>query len=206
MRRGNRYDALFAALDEIKARKEANKEKLRLNLLEVGTYNGRRAACLASYWNKTPDADVVYWGFDLFEKFTAANAAKELTKRTPAPPMAAVKHRLLKIPNLDVHLTPGNTRLTLAKGVRNLKPDLIWLDGGHHVKTVDSDWRALEPLLTADVIMLLDDYYPDDDSVGCRRLIERLSLRSDLSVEVLPQKDSKTGQTIQVARVQRRAI
>lgn len=76
----------------------------------------------------------------------------------------------------DVTLVKGNTRETLA--TFNEPVDFVWLDGGHSVETVRSDWENVKRCLMPEAVVLLDDYYTgpqiDTTKFGCNELVKCL--------------------------------
>lgn len=169
----NRYDNLVQALDRIQARGQSH-----VTYLEVGTYDGRRALALArTWWRRSPEHSFNYHGFDLFEALTEERSRAEFSKAQRPPSRAAVSQSLTAA-GLAHDLYPGDTRETLAAALPAIlaanPPDLIFLDGGHSLETVASDWAALQPALGPETICLLDDYYVDRVDVGCKTLADSL--------------------------------
>jgi predicted O-methyltransferase YrrM len=175
MHRPRRYDYLF---EEIKK----NKTK---RLLEIGTWNGRRAkkmieTALAS------GGGVEYYGFDLFEQMTEAVHARELSKR---PPRKKEVEQFLSGPGVKIALFQGYTTDTLPKAVPALpQMDFIFIDGGHSIETIANDWEWCRKLMRADTVVVFDDYYFDRDDVGAKAVIEKID-PSLYSVEILPIRD-----------------
>lgn len=147
--------------------------------LEVGTFDGRRAADLCGWWKRlTGGGRFVYYGFDLFEFLTPERAAAELSKSRLPPPAAAVR-RTLAACGAEATLVVGDTRQTLpafADGPgRGLEPDLVFVDGGHSPETVASDWRAVSRLVGPGTVVVFDDYYDNKPGWGCRDLVDALA-------------------------------
>ena len=151
---------------------------------------------------------VSYWGFDLFEDMTLELNEKEWGKPRLAPAMKAVEGRLRATGAL-VKLVRGNTRVTLSKFVPVMEfMDLIFIDGGHSLETIDNDWRWASKLMELHTVCLFDDYYPDREDVGAKRLIDSLAADSGsrFRVELLLPVDhyKHTGVTVQMAKVTRK--
>jgi predicted O-methyltransferase YrrM len=148
-------------------------------ILEIGTWNGERAQQMLQV---APGA--VYYGFDLFEDATEQTDAEEMNvKRHDV--LAEVEVRLR---GYRAHLTKGNTRHTLADFYHPV--DFVWMDGGHSVETIASDFANVRRLAMPDAEIYLDDYYTgpiDTDKFGCNRLVA--GLRHD----VLPVTDPVSG-------------
>jgi predicted O-methyltransferase YrrM len=168
---------------------DAVREKQPRAILEVGTWNGGRAQDMLRL---APDA--VYYGFDLFEDATRETDYEEMNVK-PHHYLSAVEDRLT---GYDVHLFKGNTRETLA--AFNEKVDFVWLDGGHSVETIRSDWENIKRCLTDDAWVFFDDYYtgPEIDTkrFGCNEIIR------GMKHDVLPDKDYvRGGGYVQMVRV-----
>lgn len=173
-----RYVYLLEAVRVLKPKK----------ILEVGTWNGHRAKQMLSL---VPDAK--YYGFDLFEDANEFTDAEEKNVK-PHHTLAEVKEFLL---GYDVKLYKGNTRETLAKF--NHKVDFAWIDGGHSVETIRSDWENVKRCLTKDAAVYFDDFYSggiDTSLYGCNEVVK------DLDYELLPAIDpvNPVG-GVQIARV-----
>jgi predicted O-methyltransferase YrrM len=145
------------------------------SILEIGTWNGQRAFEMLSL---VPNAE--YYGFDLFEEATADTDAEEMNVKQHYS-LEDVKR---KLNGFNVYLFQGNTRDTLKDF--SMPVDLIWMDGGHSIETIESDWRNIQRCIHKDTIVLLDDYYTgaiDTTKFGCNQLVETLNH------EVLPISD-----------------
>lgn len=136
-------------------------------ILEVGTWNGQRALEMLQV---SPESK--YYGFDLFEDATPETDAEEKNVK-PHHTMGSVYQTLT---GFDVQLFKGNTRETLK--TFNGKVDFVWLDGGHSVETIESDWENVKRCLAPDALVFFDDYYSgpqiDTEKYGCNRIVERL--------------------------------
>ena len=148
-------------------------------ILEIGTWNGARALELLQ---AAPGAK--YYGFDLFEEATAETDAEEMNVKRHNS-LAEVQKRLV---GYRAHLTRGNTRYTLADF--NNPVDFVWMDGGHSLETIASDFANVRRVAVPEAEIYLDDYYTgpiDTDKFGCNRLV------ADLKHEVLPATDPVSG-------------
>ncbi len=169
----NRYQNLFDALNEIRQR------RTKLRLLEVGTYDGVRASHLLKTWiDGGPTFTAEYYGFDLFEDMTKELTAAELSKSRLPPSRSEAQKRIaasVKGGAVGLVLHKGNTRETLHKECPSYSPmDLIFIDGGHSLETIASDWDAVKQLMDKDTIVLFDDYYDNREDFGCRHEIGRI--------------------------------
>ena len=149
------------------------------HIVEVGTHAGARARqMIETAAIFSPLESIRYDGFDLFEHLTPAQLQSEFSRQ---PPSEGEVRDLLAATGADIHLHVGNTGETLPAFLEqaraeNLSPDFIFIDGGHNVDTIASDWKALEPLVLAGSTCLFDDYYEDwpDKTVGCQSLVHGL--------------------------------
>ena len=178
-----RYKAVEGIIKEYKLK----------NLVEIGTWNGDRAIQMAR--TALENADVVhYTGFDLFEEATDATDKKEFNVKEHFSE-EEVSEKLTKFAEtvnkqkdnkkFTYCLFKGNTRTTLkilnnkdTCNLRNIKPDFVFVDGGHSVETISSDYRYVKDV----DVLLFDDYYrkdekdkiPDIEKVGCNTLFDSL--------------------------------
>ena len=167
---------------------EAVRLKQPKAILEVGAWNGRRAVEMLNL------CSAKYYGFDLFETATGETDAEEMNVKAHHY-MDAVLDRLT---GFDAHLFKGNTRETLASF--NEPVDFVWLDGGHSIETIKSDWENVKRCLTPDAWVFFDDYYTgpeiDINKYGCNLIVK------DLKHEVLPHADPvRGGGRVQMVRV-----
>jgi hypothetical protein len=210
-----RYDQLTDALRAREAR----------TLVEVGTWNGVRAQELATAaLERSPH--VTYHGFDLFEALSDQELEEELSKRPPSQAeveaslaefqeKVARRGRLLpsRRRSFDFALHQGYTRDTLPAFRREhpeVRADFVFIDGGHKVETIESDWDNTSELVAPDGVVFLDDYYGNAELAqrfGCNRLVERLRADESWDVEVLPAADdiAALDGTVQIVRVTRTA-
>lgn len=157
-------------------------------IVEVGTWNGLRAIMMATEALKH-QKNVHYDGFDLFESATDKTDSDELNVK-PHMPVADVRKRLNDFaavnPGFTFKLHKGNTRRTLLRAKLN-GIDLAFIDGGHSIETIRSDYEALKSAKA----IVFDDFYkegPDTDKFGCNNLVKDLP-----EALVLPQFDPVKG-------------
>lgn len=174
----SRYDYLLRAV----------REKQPKAILEVGTWNGERARQIL---NLCPDAK--YFGFDLFEDANKTTDEREMNVK----PHWRIDDVYVKLDGFDVQLYKGDTRETLP--AFKYPVDFVWLDGGHSVETIRSDWENIKPHLVPGAWVFFDDYYTgpiDTAKFGCNSIV------SELRHDVMPQKDFvKGGGEVQMVRV-----
>jgi hypothetical protein len=189
------------------------------NLVEIGTWNGRRATELSSATLRRNPA-VTYYGFDLFEALTDAELEEEFSKRPPSK--AQVEARLRRFQRrvsilsalrpwsrrrFRFSLNQGYTRETLP-AFRAANPyfraQFIFIDGGHSIETIRHDWENCAELVDDDGAIFMDDFYGSGslaERFGCNSLVAKLQHDPRWEVAVLPQTDTIEGLgTIQIAR------
>lgn len=144
-------------------------------ILEIGVWRGDRSVKML----RASPRCRKYVGFDLFEDMDDATFEGEHMGSCFPAQLDVVKSRLLKArPDVDVQLIKGNTMETLPEFVENTGTphfDFIYLDGGHSLETVASDWQAVEQLMDDNSVVAFDDYYLNDDTRGCKKLIDGLN-------------------------------
>lgn len=152
----SRYQLVLDIADTVKPRVIA----------EIGTYQGTTALGLievAKRYHGRP----IYWGFDAFGEVPAYELPY---KDFPNYDLVSAK---LKETGAEIHLVRGNTRESL-KNVNISGLDFVFLDGGHSLETIKNDWDWVESQLNDNTVVIFDDYYVNDDTKGCKNLIESL--------------------------------
>ena len=162
-----RYAQLFKLIKELEP----------MTILEVGTWSGYRAVDLLAY---APNK-AMYYGFDLFEDMTKEldkiefNAKGHVAMHDVDAYMGVFPHELIK----------GNTHDTLPEFVkRGIKVDFAFIDGGHSIETIRSDFGNVRKMMNKGGMIVLDDYYtPPIEGKGCNEIVK------DVEHEILPEKD-----------------
>lgn len=173
-----RYDQLLPIIDKHKPK----------TIVEVGTWNGLRAIMMAT--KALEHGPVHYLGFDLFEDATDETDERELNVKAHNTE-AEVAGRLIefqdKNPGFTFDLMKGDTRETLPaySSALNEEIDLAFIDGGHSVETIQSDYECLKHAK----VIVMDDFYTgrDSDEHGCNSVVK------GLDHVVLPKKDPVKG-------------
>ena len=208
MEKANRYGNLIEALDTLQYRGVQH-----LRYLEVGTYNGVRAGQLLENWlGRNDRTTATYYGFDLFAVLSEEMRKTEFSKSKPTPPRDVARENILfrlkfikhAVKRCDINLFQGNTRETLPKVCSRFpEMSLIFIDGGHSLETIRSDWNAVKNLMGFNTVVLFDDFYEGRDDVGCLSLIRELSDASNYCVEKLGPVDhvDSTGLDIRMIKV-----
>lgn len=184
----NRYSHL---LEQIKLFKPKT-------ILEIGTWNGLQAKRMvgeASKFNK----DVKYIGFDLFEGMTPEIKEKEIHAKKNVAQKEAEKN----LKGIDYTLVVGNTHQTLPEFVETNKNDIdfIFIDGGHSLETIESDWNNIKNLLHQNTCVIFDDYYQEDDAKGCKLVIDKIQNENKYTVEMLPTVDIHNNGSLKIQLV-----
>lgn len=171
-----RYRHLAETIDQHRCRR----------ILEIGTWNGWHAEDMiraaAKHW---PADQVEYYGFDMFEDIDDAKIAAEISKR---PPSQETVERRLRDTGARIQLVKGDTTVTLPEVAAQLpKMDLIFIDGGHSYETVSSDWEHCRRLMHEGTVVLLDDFWGQEDA-GTDRVVRDID-RTRYLVELLDPED-----------------
>lgn len=140
-------------------------------VLEVGTWNGGRAIAM----NEAAPG-LKYFGFDLFETATAESDEEEKNVK-PHHDVLSVSKRLEEA-GVDGELFVGNTRHSLPQFIKeNPKPfDLIFIDGGHSIETIESDLDHCLKIIEPGGVIVMDDWYSDEidtEKFGCNKVLEK---------------------------------
>jgi len=177
-KRALRYRALFETIYRNKCRR----------LVEIGTYNGVHAyQMIRTAMNHHSSGEIEYFGFDLFEDLADEQLTNELSKK---PPSQATVRARLETTGARIQLFPGDTTETLPQSVGDIGTvDFVFIDGGHSVATIESDWGNVEKMMGEQTNVIFDDYYlnsdPEVDGMGCQSVVAGLD-KSQFDVEVLP--------------------
>lgn len=172
-----RYHHLFDEIRRIKAK----------SILEVGTWNGNRAVQMISAAQTCHQDKIKYVGFDLFEELSNDLYQLEISKR---PPTKAEVLDKLAMYNADVLLIQGNTLETLPAFVRSSETfDFIFIDGGHHVETIRSDWQSVSKLMHHGSVVIFDDYWRNDAHQSAKPIVDAIDTNT-YRVEILPEVDT----------------
>ena len=181
LKRGQHYRPLFDWLKTHECR----------NIMEIGTHNGNNAVMMIkAATSQVPIGEIHYYGFDLFEDLTEEAHDREFSY----PKAGNVKDIAKKIAReaygAEVKLIKGDTKETLQDtNVMDVLPDMdfIYIDGGHSIETIRSDWANVQKFVDSHTVIFLDDYFPDKDDLGCKFLLKEMK---GYKVEVLPTIDT----------------
>jgi predicted O-methyltransferase YrrM len=150
----NRYFKLVELVKELQPK----------HIVEVGTWNGKRATEMLAVSN------AYYTGFDLFEEATPDTDEEEMNVK-PHAEMVEIAKRIESCGFNKFKLIRGNTRETLPKWIESddFQPfDFAFIDGGHSVETIKSDYEHIKKAISPGGVIVLDDYYiPEFEGFGC---------------------------------------
>ena len=143
------------------------------SIAEIGVYRGVRSKEMiqaAKIFNK----NIEYFGFDLFEMINKKIQKKELSKIPYSK--KDIQNKLSK--HAKVKLFKGYTKKTLDK-LKNKKVDLIFIDGGHRLSTIQNDWIKSKKFQKKNTIIIFDDYYLNNKKIiknyGCNQVVNKIS-------------------------------
>jgi predicted O-methyltransferase YrrM len=148
----SRYRELFGIVRDLQPR----------HVIEIGTWGGKRAAEFMAV------SDCYYTGFDLFDQATAETDRTEMNIKEHFDLQTVAKQ--LETAGLSKFcLIRGNTRETLPKFFEDYEPfDFAFIDGGHSVETIKSDFELIYKHIDPGGTIILDDYYiPETEGFGC---------------------------------------
>lgn len=174
----SRYNNLF---------KEIQKRK-PMTIMEIGVYDGQHAYEMIKFAQRFVGS-VRYFGFDLFEDITP-EIIKEENSKSKIFKQRDIENKLDKTGQF-YKLYKGFTKDTLPKFIKYAKEhklniDFIFIDGGHSIETIKNDWFYVQKLMHKETVVLFDDYYFDNNTLGCAALIDTLINNPDSAYEVEP--------------------
>lgn len=196
-----RYQHLFTSIDE--ANNNSKKEK-PFRIMEIGVFHGVHSKQMIERATKNGRQNIEFYGFDLFEEMTPEVNSTEFGKSTLALDYPTVlKYLQTKTRAKAIKLFKGDTKQVLPEIIGALpKMDVIVIDGGHSLGTVQSDFEYSLKLAHDKTVIILDDYYANDYSKGCAFLVDNeLKNRHNLNVEVLEPVDHYNNNSISVQMV-----
>ena len=155
--------------------------------MEIGVLRGMTARRIIKKMLTYTDSPT-YIGFDLFEQ-----SPEEEGSKGGVVSLRMIKWRLSKFEGARVRLIKGDTNYTLPEYM-GPKVDFIFIDGGHSTETILNDFQWSSPWLKPGGVILMDDYYPNIESIGCKTLMD--SLPAPWKWELLEPPDSPRGEFI----------
>lgn len=174
LRRPKRYWQIFWLISRIKPHR----------IMEIGTWTGDRALTMIKLSKRYYSAkEIEYYGFDLFGQMTMERFTEEKSKW---PPTQQEVHEKLSASGANIHLFQGNTIEVLPDLIVKLpKMDLLFIDGGHSLETIASDWNLSKNLMHSKSVLIFDDYWPGRTDAGCKLTVDGID-RYEYDVKLLP--------------------
>ncbi len=168
-------------------------------ILEIGVYNGRRSLQMIEA-AKIFSKDVHYYGFDLFEDSNKSIIKRERSKR------ASSINDILKLlsKHAKVFLFKGFTKQTLKRFAKKNKAriDFAFIDGGHKVETIASDYYYCKRICKKKSIIVFDDFYslnqPNTKKFGSNKIFFKLKDRQKIKLLPIEDKYTKNKQKINI--------
>lgn len=202
-----RYAELTRILGDILS---ARQKGSRIRILEVGTWKGVRAIELCRFVLNR-GFEVSYRGIDLFEDLTDEVKAAEFCGKAKPPSQEEVLLAIRQeVPSADVIIHKGRSHAVLDRlsgEWTEKKFDLVFIDGGHSVETIRSDFALSCPMVADDGVLVMDDYYMERDDVGCQKVVEEIledkSYPKVTTVLEPADHDPNTGLTIHLVSVRK---
>lgn len=181
--RGRHYKGLFEVIKEI----------IPVNIMEIGTSSGQTATGMIRVAGQFSKEDQIsYYGVDLFESGKPSQWELEFTGGYVPPKKADVEARLRAETAADITLVAFDSKnLHLVPVEERLKMDLIFIDGGHSLETVLSDWEFAKTSMHEKTVVVLDDYFPELPFIGAKNVVDNID-RSVFDVKIMPEIDDYT--------------
>ena len=158
------------------------------NIMEIGVWSGQTGRNMVVSAQNSGVIGVSYHGFDLFEEFIVD---EENGDTKVPPPFEEVRDRL-NVAGVFSNLYKGDSKVTVPKFIEenpNLKMDLIFIDGGHSLENIKTDWNNVQPLIYEKTVIVFDDYWLPELSWGSNQIVNNLDNKK-WDVEVLPNYDN----------------
>ena len=172
-----RYDNITKIIDKFKPK----------TILEVGTHSGSTAVKMINC-AKRHNKDVKYYGFDLFEDMTSNVKKLELHAKRDVKRKEAEKN--ISKTGCEYEFIVGNTIDTMSSFSPDRPIDFVFIDGGHSLDTIASDWSNVKRMMSDHTVVIFDDYYENRDDFGCKSLINSLKKQDIFKIELLDPVDT----------------
>jgi hypothetical protein len=173
-RRGKHYRGLFDVV-------EKNDIK---TILEIGTSRGETALGLITVAGKrVGEENVHYYGLDLFEYATKEKLEEEFSGNYGG----AIQEEVWKMLEEST-----KAKIELNTAVKEFV-DLIYIDGGHSLKTVEKDWNLAKQLMHDDSIAVFDDYFSEIPFIGAKHTVDKID-KTKYNVEIRQEVDDYGAQ------------
>lgn len=178
LRRPWRYWQIYWLIIKLKPRK----------IMEIGVWTGDRALTMINLAKRYSEAQSIeFYGFDLFGQMTPERFSEEKSKW---PSTQKVAYEKLQATGVKIHLFQGDTTVVLPEHIERLpKMDLIFIDGGHSLETIASDWRWSSLLMHDTTVVVFDDYWLGRTDAGSKVTVDGID-SEEYQVTILPLTDS----------------
>lgn len=159
----NRYHHIYDCIRDCKPK----------TIIDIGVHDGDRSQKII-LTAKEYNSDIQYYGYDMWEDLSDEQVHSEFLypKKKKTFQEAQTKIAAVLGPS-QFFLTKGDTRITLPSFIPR-KADFIYIDGGHSLETIMSDWMNCLQTMHEQTIVLFDDYWHGDKAAGCASLIDNL--------------------------------
>jgi predicted O-methyltransferase YrrM len=144
------------------------KETHPKHIFEIGTSHGRTAIAML----KTADPGIQYTGIDLFEDGENEKLAEEFSGHFGHAVMVEIKNNIERETGAAVRLIKGDSRHITTDDCAFA--DLVYIDGGHSIETVRSDWKMAQELMKDDTVVIFDDYFEEMTFVGAKTVVDAI--------------------------------
>ena len=184
-----RYQGLIESVNEICLNTKKSKF---FKILQIGVSDGYLSRQLIDRAAKNGRTNIEFYGVDLFEEMTEEINVIENNRNYRARLCSEVKAYISnKTKAKTIKLCKGPSARVLAEIVESLpKFDLIFIDGGQSLATVQSDFEYALKRCGSTGQIIIDNYYPGDHSKGSAFLVDSdLTKRQSLKVTVLEPHD-----------------
>mgnify|MGYP001243309835 CR=1 FL=1 len=181
--RGNHYVGLFEAIKCYQPR----------TILEIGTSAGDTAiGMIRTAGLKVPENEITYWGIDLFECGSDEVWDEEFTGGYRPPKLDMVYEKIKRETKAKINLLAVNSNNLTSKHLEEMGvPDLIYIDGGHSVITIQHDWLLAKEIAGPNTVIVFDDYFTEMPFVGCKVVVDAIN-KDEFDVKLRPELDTYT--------------
>lgn len=148
-------------------------------ILEIGTWIGTTAARMVKHARQYRE-DVYYIGLDLFEHITVEEAEWQNHTKKNAVKKQTEAYLNQEIGRENYFLIQGMSEQVSKKlkvslmeqhfGIHTV--DFAFIDGGHAVETILKDWMLVESMMRDDTIVIFDDYYEGEYTIGAAHVVD----------------------------------
>ena len=162
----NRYKYIYECIDQCRPK----------TIVDIGVHDGIRSQKIIAT-AKHHNADIMYYGYDLWEDMRDEQVYSEFLHPKQRKTQQEADARIAScLDRSSFKLVKGDTRITLATHLPS-SADFIYIDGGHSLETITSDWMNCSRIMHKETTVVFDDYWHGDKIAGCSTLIDSLDDR-----------------------------